>query len=91
MSNPLCKSLCCYFFEQVLGSNFLGKINSPPLHWKELHPLPTLLVEVGEVLGENPADVVPHDVGVADDGGVVDDLADAVDHEHDVGDVGEAV
>ena len=87
----MCKSLSCYFFEQVLCSNGLGKINSPPLHGKELHPLPALLVEVGEVLGENPADVVPHDVGVADDGGVVDDLADAVDHEHDVGDVGEAV
>ncbi len=35
--------------------------------------------------------VITHDVGVADDGGVVVDLADAVDDEHEVGDVGQPV
>ena len=44
-----------------------------------------------EVLVEDRVDVVAHDVGVPDDGGVVDNLADAVDDEHDVGDVGETV
>ena len=48
-------------------------------------------LEVRAVLGEERLDVVPHDVGVADDGGVVDDLAHAVHHEHDVRDVGKAI
>ena len=46
---------------------------------------------MGAVLGEERLHVVPHDVGVADDGGVVDDLAHAVHHEHDVRDVGQAI
>ena len=43
------------------------------------------------MLGQDLSHVVPHDVGVADDGGVVDDLAHAVHHEHDVRDVGKAI
>ncbi len=43
------------------------------------------------MLAEDSADVVAEDVGVPDDGGVVHHLPDPVNHEHDVGDVREAV
>ena len=54
----------------------------PPLDGKELDPLPRLDVEPREVLGHHGRDVVAKDVGVPDDGGVVDDLTDAVNDEH---------
>ena len=63
----------------------------PPLDREELNAVAGVPLEVRAMLGEERLDVVPHDVGVADDGGVVDDLANAVHHEHDVRDVGKAI
>ena len=48
-------------------------------------------LKLGKMLGQDLSHVVPHDVGVADDGGVVDDLPHAVHHEHDVRDVGQPI
>ena len=62
-----------------------------PLDREELYPLSALPLELREVLVHDALHVVPHDVGVADDGRVVQDLAHAVDHEHDVRNVGKAV
>ena len=63
----------------------------PPLDREELDAVSGVPLEVRAVLGEERLHVVPHDVGVADDGGVVDDLAHAVHHEHDVRDVGQPI
>lgn len=48
-------------------------------------------LKLWEMLGQNLSQIVPHDVGVADDGGVVDHLAHAMDNKNDVSDVGQSV
>ena len=63
----------------------------PPLDREELDAVAGVPLEVRAVLGEERLDVVPHDVGVADDGGVVNDLPHSVHHEHDVRDVGQPI
>lgn len=43
------------------------------------------------MLGQSLGQVVPHDIGVADDGGVVNDLANPVDNKNDVSDVSQSI
>lgn len=57
---------------------------APPFDRKKLGSLTRLHLELWEMFGQDLSQVVSHDVGVSNDGRVIDDLTDSVYHKNDV-------